>query len=456
MNRHSYNSLHRIAAVAVGTLAAFFFCRQLSAQSVTSESSVNWVTKSFNSVLTLDISAQATQTMPGLRNAANHRIETVLPSLIKDPLLSLKVDSANTLADVLLQNEVTLEQITDIISDGKQRTGIFNHEMTAFSIDHQFSLDDISSLLVKHNNPYTATIPIETVSSRVYTGILIDCRGTKPVQGEFVSDRAVPCFFPKIWDDTMELLYERNMMYGSIEKDLGLVQYGSSDDISLYFDRIGKDPLRISARKVFGTYRTDPVISHRDALRILSVPENLELLKQGKVVILLDNDVLVHAAGAPDKSKSYYTSYRELEVFHYENKIDKTSVRDEQDGIHISIEDINFVADSAQLLENEEERLQIIAEKLVEVTKDNEYTLLVEGHTASVGKPQGEMNLSYERAQAIIEKLVEFGLERSLCKAQGFGGTKPIGDNDTEEGRARNRRVEIIVRPKVEYVQRID
>lgn len=455
MNCRNHNAIRRTVAALAGA-GTLLFSSMLSAQSVKSESNVNWIEKSFDSVIILDVTTQAVNTMPGMRNAASRRVETVLPSLIKDPLLSLKVDSANTLGDILLQNGVTLEQITGIISAGKSRTGIFNHEMTEFSVTHQFSLDDIGSLLVKHNNPYTATLPIETVSSREYTGILIDCRGTIPVQGEFVSDRAVPCFFPKIWDDTMELLYERNMMYGQQEKDIGMVAYGSSDDISLYFDRIGKDPLRISARKVFGTYRTDPVISRRDALRILSVPANLELLKQGKVVILLDEDLLVHPCGAPEKTRSYYTSFRELEIFHYEKKIDKTSVSDEDDGIHISIEDINFVADSAQLLDNEEDRLRIIAEKLVEITAKNEYTLLVEGHTASVGKPEGEMNLSFERAQAIIDKLTEYGVDPDLCEAQGFGGTKPIGDNSTEEGRERNRRVEIIVRPKVEYVQRIE
>ena len=85
--------------------------------------------------------------------------------------------------------------------------------------------------------------------------------------------------------------------------------------------------------------------------------------------------------------------------------------------------------------------------------KDDEYTLLVEGHTAAVGKPTGEMNLSYLRAMTIIDELVARGIKRDICEAKGYGGTKPIGDNSTEEGRAKNRRVEIVVRPKVNYIQ---
>ena len=106
------------------------------------------------------------------------------------------------------------------------------------------------------------------------------------------------------------------------------------------------------------------------------------------------------------------------------------------------------------MLPEENPRLDSIAEKLLEVVKDNEYTLLVEGHTAAVGKPTGEMNLSVLRAQAIIDKLVERGLNRDLFTFKGYGGTAPIGDNSTEEGRAKNRRVEIVVKPKTTYIQR--
>ena len=65
------------------------------------------------------------------------------------------------------------------------------------------------------------------------------------------------------------------------------------------------------------------------------------------------------------------------------------------------------------------------------------------------------MNLSYLRAQTIIDELVARGINRDICEAKGYGGTKPIGDNATEAGRAKNRRVEIIIRPVVSYVQRM-
>ena len=450
----SFSKINKTAFLFFLLFTAFSpLCAQFRGNSptVSSECSVNWITKTFSSVLSL--TNKNSIITPADRVGSEVLIHDKMAYLVKDPLLSLYVDSANTLGDIILQNTITNEKLTSIINGSKLKPGIYTSTMQAVTMNASFNLDKVGSLMVMHNNPYTPTQPIEMVSSRSYTGIIIDARGTLSVQGEFVSSVGYPCFFPKIWDDTMELLYERNMMNSQTAKSIGIVTYASSDDESLYRDRIGNDPLHISARKIFGTNRTDPVISRNDALKILSVPENLDLLKEGKVVILLDEDVLVHAVSAPVKTKSYYTKYRELEQFIYTNKIPDAEVTEENDGIHISIEDLNFYPDSEILLPKETARLDLIAEKLVAITKDDEYTLLVEGHTAAVGKPTGEMNLSYLRAQTIIDELVARGVNRDICEAKGYGGTKPIGDNDTEEGRAKNRRVEIVVRPIVSYIQ---
>ena len=111
-------------------------------------------------------------------------------------------------------------------------------------------------------------------------------------------------------------------------------------------------------------------------------------------------------------------------------------------GIKLIIEDLRFEADSSKLLEGENERLSDIAEILKQAENSK---FLIEGHTASVGNPEGEMKLSYERAEAIAKKLSALGIkpEQFICK--GSGGLKPVASNDTSEGKARNRRVEITI-----------
>ena len=69
----------------------------------------------------------------------------------------------------------------------------------------------------------------------------------------------------------------------------------------------------------------------------------------------------------------------------------------------------------------------------------------VGGHTDNQGDDQYNLKLSQERAQAVVNYLVNKGIDKSRLTAKGYGETKPIADNDTEEGRAKNRRTEFTI-----------
>jgi len=68
----------------------------------------------------------------------------------------------------------------------------------------------------------------------------------------------------------------------------------------------------------------------------------------------------------------------------------------------------------------------------------------IDGHTDSVGSDAYNMKLSERRANAARDYLVSQGIDASRITTQGFGESKPIASNDTEEGRAQNRRVEVL------------
>ena len=298
MKKHSKSNILRIF------ICTIFFCFSVNtiiSQVVSSESFVDWTEGSFISSLSLDMNAAGLD-FPTGKNSALNRINTQLPMVIKDPLLALNVDSSTQLEDLVLNGTMSFDKITKIIDNGHKTPGILSRKDMSISMTHSMNLINLSSPLIKHSQSYSPKAPIEQVTSRAYTGIIIDARGTLPIHGEFIKEQGEPCFFPKIWDETMELLYERNMTDSFIAQQKGIIAYDYSDDESRYLDIIGKDPLRIKARRLYGMNRTDPVISRNDALKILSIPENLELLRQGKVVILLDKDKLVHSAQPSPKS----------------------------------------------------------------------------------------------------------------------------------------------------------
>jgi len=86
-----------------------------------------------------------------------------------------------------------------------------------------------------------------------------------------------------------------------------------------------------------------------------------------------------------------------------------------------------------------------IIEQIVQMLKSNpELKIGVEGHTDSVGSPQSNKKLSDDRANAVVKEIVAQGIDASRLSAVGYGQERPIADNKTEEGRAKNRRVELV------------
>jgi outer membrane protein OmpA-like peptidoglycan-associated protein len=79
------------------------------------------------------------------------------------------------------------------------------------------------------------------------------------------------------------------------------------------------------------------------------------------------------------------------------------------------------------------------------LTQDPNLRLRIEGHTDNVGKPAYNLELSKKRAEAVKQYLADkFQIDAARLTTNGFGDTKPIAKNDTEQGRAQNRRVELV------------
>jgi len=88
---------------------------------------------------------------------------------------------------------------------------------------------------------------------------------------------------------------------------------------------------------------------------------------------------------------------------------------------------------------------QKIVGEIAALLRDNPgLQVSIEGHTDNTGTPQGNRTLSEERAKAVVTAVAGLGVEASRLSAVGWGQDRPVADNATEEGRARNRRVEVV------------
>lgn len=102
---------------------------------------------------------------------------------------------------------------------------------------------------------------------------------------------------------------------------------------------------------------------------------------------------------------------------------------------------IHFATDSAEI----DDQAEPVINEIVTLLKQNpELKLIVEGHTDSSGDAEDNLRLSRERAAAVVKGLKEAGISAERLSSQGYGDTRPVADNDTPEGRAKNRRVELV------------
>jgi OOP family OmpA-OmpF porin len=103
---------------------------------------------------------------------------------------------------------------------------------------------------------------------------------------------------------------------------------------------------------------------------------------------------------------------------------------------------VNFDFDSAEIRRDSRPTLDEAALLL----GDNRSVLVItEGYTDSIGSAEYNQALSIRRAEAVYRYLVNRGIAPERLTVEGFGETRPVASNDTETGRAQNRRVELRV-----------
>jgi outer membrane protein OmpA-like peptidoglycan-associated protein len=119
-------------------------------------------------------------------------------------------------------------------------------------------------------------------------------------------------------------------------------------------------------------------------------------------------------------------------------------VKEEARGMVITLDgSVLFISGKSELLPIAQKKLDDVAKALGDT--DEKQKITVEGHTDSNGNDDANQRLSQTRAESVRAYLIQRGVKPERVQAVGKGETTPVASNDTPEGRANNRRVEIIV-----------
>ncbi|MDR0641704.1 MAG: polymerase [Treponema sp.] len=236
--------------------------------------------------------------LPTGRSGAEELISAEYMALMRPLILSIPVDSSGTVADHLAGGEFSLRRAENYALSARSVPPAMSADLENMMAAYTISLGGLSGEFIKNRRPQSPPRVLAALPGAAYTGIIIIAGGELPLHGTRRSASVLPCLFPKIWDSDMNLVYDRGML---ASREKVMVHYAGEDSI---FQRnpsglsaelralVGDKPLKILARGVYGKRPTDPIIDAKDALAITSSEENRGLLRDGKVVVILDRAVL--------------------------------------------------------------------------------------------------------------------------------------------------------------------
>lgn len=233
---------------------------------------------------------------------------------------------------------------------------------------------------------------------------------------------------------------------GRVDK-MGIMMEGNKEWNQYFFDKSIKDYLNsIGAQLIFEGKIPEELVNQKGA----SANDRYTYFNNFYVGDIVNSPIRMYVLKTPTKkigiqvySDVVSSQIGVAEAKEFEQTIEKITAEDIINEINsngfISLH-INFDTGKSRI---KADSYEIISEITKMLKTNPDLKISIEGHTDNVGDESSNMKLSKNRAKSVLMALVDEGIEESRLKSEGFGQTQPVGDNTTEEGKAKNRRVEL-------------
>ncbi len=233
---------------------------------------------------------------PRARARAEQALYDTMPSLFVEALMDIPIDSYYTVRDKLkdeYERENLLPSLSRIASKGEKMGSYVSEDFRQLETSFVYPFygaDGILSSMVRHEQPMPIRHELGFHATRKFSGVVIYAKGEYPVWGAKANETSQvhEAFFPKIFDDNMNIVVRLEMCDPQMLKKWGIAAYTTSDTEIGFGPRVGSFPLETIALGVYGKNNTDIIISSEAAGELLSLAENRELLRQGKILIIVD------------------------------------------------------------------------------------------------------------------------------------------------------------------------
>lgn len=212
---------------------------------------------------------------------------------------------------------------------------------------------------------------------------------------------------------------------------------------------IPDNEVRVEGKKTIVSYACKDENNPPSALQIVRNYANAAVSKGGAVLYMNESGTLMANMQSNGKevwlevlaweSGEYRVTIVEKEAMRQDVKASDLLTALNNNG-HVPLY-INFDTGKAVI---KPEHQPVINEIAVLLNQSPGLRLTIEGHTDNVGDPSSNKTLSEERAAAVLQAVVQKGIAADRLQAVGYGQEKPIADNSSDAGRAKNRRVELV------------
>lgn len=261
--------------------------QSLEEQTVRNEYVVDWVARELVIRTTRPVETQGANA-PVSVHLTQREADYSLPQLLNRAIRGVQRDTAETVGTATEDLPTVATKITRLIPSVQRTSLRRSSDLSELTVEYRLPLFPAATeLFGLHEVASPLPQNLQRVPSRDFTGILVYVADPLPVHGTNRVEHLQGALFPRIYDTEMNLVLEPAMMNPEYLQRWGPVAYSTDPETTAYEERIGDAPLRILARGIFGTTPTDLLISTTDAARVLGREANLDLLRQGRIVVVI-------------------------------------------------------------------------------------------------------------------------------------------------------------------------
>ncbi len=251
------------------------------------ESALDWGERLLNIELSVPIEKLELQT----RYHVNGVIESNFSVWLYNAVQNLQVDSQRTLKD-FWGSDILKNPYTFLKSILKNEFSVFYPDLRAFRTIYKINIyPDLIQVWVNEHFRHEELLPaIINEAATEFSGLIIYVKDDLPVHGEpYNMAKLKPALFPRLYSEDLSLI----LSYHNVEKQAllqhGMFNYDIEPNVGKYKDLIGNFPLRIVAHELFGSARTDLIISNSDAMKLLENLHIREIMQQGRILVLYES-----------------------------------------------------------------------------------------------------------------------------------------------------------------------